>query len=346
MKRLWTLLVSLKLTIVFTVVICALAVWGSLLTVRHPQLYGQMDEAVLLPFLAQEGARMSVHAFWIIALIVIMAGFAMHLVFCTADKVYSILKNSLPWRSFLPHVVHIGFLAALLGHLVGSVWGFRSQGNIIMQGQAYPVPNAKGLYMRLDDVEVKTSGKGNMEYLRSRVTLLDEGKEIVTKDIEINNPLIYKGIAFYHVDHGAATTGLVLDVDGARVDATLGGVFKTPDKATLALGAVFPDFDVDSGGQAYSRSNEYRNTHVEIMSSDGGVAYLALSRPGAEARLGKRRIRLVDYISSRFAVYTINKDPGIWLIIIGSTLLVGGSATLLFARGEKNELVSREQSGN
>lgn len=345
-KRLWSFLTSIKLTIAFTVIICALAAWGSMLTVRHPQLYGRLDEAVLLPFLMQEGARMSVHAFWIIALIVIMAAFALHLASCTADKVYSILKNRMQWRSFLPHVVHIGFLVALLGHLVGSVWGFRSQGNVVIQGEASPVPNAKGLYMRLDDVEARASGTGNMEYLRSTVTLLDDGKEILTKDIEINNPLIYKGIAFYHVDQGATPTGLVLDVDGVKVDATLGNVFKTPDGAVFALGAVFSDFAVDSNGQAYSRSSEYRNPHVEIVSSDGAMAYLQLSRPGSETRLQTRHIRLDDYIFSRFAVYTINKDPGIWFIIIGSALLVGGSAALLFARSDKSELVSREQSGN
>ena len=319
MKRLWAFLTSIKLTIVFTVLIVVVAAWGSMLTVRHPQLYGRLDEAVLLPFLMREGARMSAHAFWIIALIVLMAAFALHLVSCTVDKIYAILKNKMPWRSFLPHVVHIGFLVALLGHLVGSVWGFRSQGNVVIQGEASPVPNAKGLYMRLDDMEVKASGTGGTEYLRSTVTLLDDGKEILTKDIEINNPLIYKGIAFYHVDHGATPTGLVLDVDGAKVDATLGNVFKTPDGAVFALGAIFPDFAVDDGaggGQAYSRSSEYRNPHVEIMSSDGALAYLQLSRPGSETRLGKRHIRLDDYIFSQFAVYTINKDPGIWFIII------------------------------
>ncbi len=346
LKRLWTLLTSIKLTIAFTVVICALAAWGSILTVRHPQLYRALDEAVLLPFLMQEGARMSVHAFWIIALIVVMAAFALHLVSCTVDKLYSILKNRMQWRSFLPHVVHIGFLVALLGHLVGGVWGFRSQGNVVIQGEASEVPNAKGLYMRLDDVEVKASATGSMEYLRSTITLLDDGKEILTKDIEINNPLIYKGIAFYHVDQGATPTGLVLDVDGARVEATLGGVFKTPDGAAFALGAIFPDFDLDSNGQAYSRSNEHRNPHVEIISNDGAVAYLQLSRPGSEARLQTRHIRLDAYIFSQFVVYTINKDPGIWLIIVGSALLVGGSAFLLFSRSEKSELVSREQSGN
>ena len=41
---------------------------------------------------------------------------------------------------------------------------------------------------------------------------------------------------------------------------------------------------------------------------------------------------------------TINKDPGITYIIIGSIVLVAGMALLLFFRGERAELV-RQRPG-
>ena len=55
-------------------------------------------------------------------------------------------------------------------------------------------------------------------------------------------------------------------------------------------------------------------------------------------------IRLVDYKMTPYVVLTINRDPGIWFIIIGSLVLVTGMALLLLMRGSRAELVQRGDS--
>jgi cytochrome c biogenesis protein ResB len=119
--------------------------------------------------------------------------FALNTVICTLDRLYSIIKQKRPWQSFFPHIVHIGFLVALLGHLIGSVYGFKSQENIVFKGEPVPVPYTEGLSVRLEEVEVAYAPSGNLEMLKTTVTLLEGDKEALTDTIEINGPLIYKG---------------------------------------------------------------------------------------------------------------------------------------------------------
>ncbi len=342
MAGIWRFFSSVYLTIVLAIAICAVSAWGSIISMQNPQLFRAFDQEVLFPLLLSLGTRYLSLTLWVWALIVLTAVFAVNTVVCTIDKVLSIVKNRRPWQAFFPHIVHIGFLIALLGHLVGSVWGFRSYGHVLHQGEVISVPNEPGLYVRLDGTEVKTMPSGELDYLKTSLTLLGEDNLPVRSGAAgINSPLIYKGIAFYHFDQGEQPTGLVLDVSGAEVRAELEGTFTASDGSAFRMGSIYPDFALDERGQPYNRSDQFANPHIEILTADGTPAFLDLSGPGPGVRLGGHTITLRDYIYSPYVVLTINKDPGIIFIIAGSIVLVAGMVLLLFFRGERAELVRR-----
>lgn len=347
MKKLWSFFASIYLTVVLAVLICTVAAWGSLISMANPRFSMALDQSVLLPLLFSAGTKYLGLTLWIWALIFLTAAFGLNTLVCTIDKVYAVIKAKKPWQALFPHIVHIGFLVALLGHLAGSAWGFRSYDNMLYAGEAKPVPDSPGLYVRLDKFEAQSSPEGGLEYLRTTVTLLDsEKKEITTGPIEINGPLIYKGIAFYHADQGSAPKGLVLDIDGLEVNAPFSSGFAGPGGKSFRFGGVYPDFALDSGGRPTSLTPEFVNPYAEIVSSDGAAAYLPLKEPGASVPLAGSVITLVDYDTKEYVVLTINKDPGITLIIIGSSILVAGMVFLLFFRGERAELVRRPRPEN
>ncbi|MBI5233156.1 MAG: cytochrome c biogenesis protein ResB, partial [Deltaproteobacteria bacterium] len=72
---------------------------------------------------------------------------------------------------------------------------------------------------------------------------------------------------------------------------------------------------------------------------DGSRAHLDLTRQGTTINISGSRITLMDFSLSQYAVLNINKDPGIWLIIIGSAILVAGIILIFIMRGDKAELV-------
>ncbi|MBI5809809.1 MAG: cytochrome c biogenesis protein ResB [Deltaproteobacteria bacterium] len=346
MKTVWRFFSSLWLTIALSGLICGVAAWGSLVTIRHQGFFRALDQEILLPRLFAGAASELSLTLWVFILMLLIFLFAINAFVCTADKLWSIIKTKRPWQALFPHIVHIGFLIALTGHLSGSVWGFRSPGNLLFQGAVLPVPHMEGLFVRLDDLGIKQSVYGDVEELRAKVTLLSKGEAIITDDIEINGPLIYKGVALYHADQGTALTGLILDIDGETRRARLSEAIRLPDGGEFLLGAVYPDFSIDPGGSPYSRGEEYNNPHVEITSGAGQRAYLPLSAPGGSATLEGKKIRLMDFIMTPYVIVNISNDPGIWLVIAGSAILVAGMVLLLFFRGERAELVRQEKEAS
>lgn len=342
MKTIWRFFASTELTIILTILICIDAAWGSLISMKNPAVFQALDQAILFPWLFSIGKTNLNISLWIFILVFLTAIFAINTAACALDKLYSIFKDKRPWQLLFPQIVHIGFLIALLGHLIGSIYGFRSPGNFIFQGQTIEVPSQPGLSLRFDDIEMKASRRAGLEDLKTKVALLKDGKEILKDDIRINGPLIYKGISFYHADQGEAPTGLILKTGVEDFRIKFGGAFKTGGGAIFKLGRIIPDFALDETGSPYSRSQDYRNPYQEIISLDGKKAWLPLSAPGSSVKLEGQTIELVDYINTPYVVLNINRDPGIGFIIAGSAILVIGMLLLLFLRGERAELVMQK----
>lgn len=346
MRRIWNFFSSVYLTVILAILICMDAAWGSIVSMKNPGLFRAFDQEVLFPLLASLGAGYLHLTLWVYVLIALTALFAVNTFVCTVDRVYAAVKARRPWPSLYPQLVHIGFLIALLGHLAGSVLGFRSYGHVVFKGDAVAVPGAEGLSLRLDDTETRVSAGGELEAIRTSVTLLDaKGGEIEKAVVGLNSPLIYRGIAFYHFDQGESPSALVLSVDGSEVTAELEGAFSAPDGTAFMLGEIYPDFAIGEDGKAHTRSGEFVNPHIEIING-AERAYLPIGAPGKAVTAGGHSIALADYVYSPYVIFTINKDPGIGFIIAGSTVLVAGMLLLLFSRSDKTELLRRGPEAN
>jgi len=341
MKHIWNFFASTCLTVVLSILICMTAAWGSVLVIANPGFFQSLDRTVLLSRLFGPGKQYPSLTLWIFVLIFLVFLFAVNTFVCTVDRLYTVIKTKSPFRYFLPQVVHIGFLVALIGHLAGSLFGFRSYGNIAVKGRVIAVPHEAGIFARLDDIDVGFNGEGGMERLKSTVTILKGKDAVKTYDIHLNDPLIYRGVAFYYADHGRATTGFILDVDGEKKEADLDGGFADRGGKKYFFGAFYTDLAIDGEGRPYSRTNQYRNPYQEIISEDGEKGFLGVSDIGSKVTIGGKTITLLEYAVSPYAVFTINKDPGIAFIIAGSGLLTGAMMLILFIRGEKGELMTR-----
>lgn len=331
-KRGWAIFASTGLTIILAFLICLNTAWGSILVVGNQRFYQEMDTVVLFPWLYKEGTSSLDLTLWVYILIILMTFFAVNTVVCTTDKVYAILKGRKPFKALFPHIVHVGFFIALLGHLLGSVAGFRSSGNVLMQGEVTAVPHTSGLMMRLDEARMDIDERGRPSFIQTRVALLRDGTQVKVKDISLNEPLIYKGIAFYHANSGETTTGFLLDVGGSIRSVPFEGFFEVPGGERIKLGRIFPDFVMDMEGRPRTRSTEYRNPVQELIDEYGKSFYLNISRQGGWVVIDGTKVIVKDYARTKYAVLTINKDPGIWLIGLGSLILVIGMVLLLLFR--------------
>ncbi len=247
-------------------------------------------------------------------------------------------------------MVHVGFLIALSGHLIGSLTGFKSSGTVLFSGELTPVAPVSGLYLRLDDFTARDDSFGYRDYMKTTVTLFKNGAKVLTGDIRVNHPLLYKGIAFYYNDDGNSPSGIKVLRDGRFEELNFNDTEpSTGRKGELRITGFFPDFVLGESGRPYSRSEAFNNPYV-ALTMDGKTAFLKIERGSAPVNINGEEIKFAGFKLSPYVVLSINKDPGIWVVVAGSGILLLGMALLLVFGVDKRELIReahlRQESGH
>lgn len=227
MHKIWSLFSSIKITLYLTYAITINVAAGSLILLRNREVFNDIDHMVLADWWMNTGFRHLEATWWIPLLVFLVFLFAVNTLICSIDRLIPLcrfyfrerVENGAEGKEieevskrksfslFYPYIAHIGFLIALIGHLVGSVGGYKSYGNLVGEGGAIKVPNSKGMHLILDRFDVRYSGYGYPEEMNSHVRLI-EGERIVSeKIIQVNSPLIYNGLAFYVSDFRQASSG-------------------------------------------------------------------------------------------------------------------------------------------
>lgn len=226
MQKIWSFFSSLRLTIYLTYAITIDAIAGSLYFINNPDVYNGIDHVLLIDWWFDKGIQNLDAAWWVPLLVLLVFFFAINTMACSIDRLIpicrfffrervqnvtmggkdmaeedpSLFKKKRSLSPFYPYIAHIGFLIALIGHLIGSVSGFRSYGNVLAEGGGMSIPYKKGMHLLLDRFDVHFSRRGYPDEMKSYVRLIEN--EIVVKEqvIKTNSPLIYKGVAFYASD--------------------------------------------------------------------------------------------------------------------------------------------------
>jgi len=201
----------------------------------------------------------------------------------------------------------------------------------------------KNVSVRLDGLETRQTPSGYRDFLRVDVTLLKDGEEVRRGAISLNHPLIYRGMAFYYNDDGAAPSGIRVFWKG-RIRELSFEEKSEEESAGLRVTGFYPDFALDSAGRAYSRSERFVNPYVGL-SAGGAEAFLSIARAGSSVVIQGEEARFTGFAVSPYVVLSINRDPGIWLVIAGSGVLLLGMVLLLVFGRDKTELIRPSRLG-
>jgi len=232
-------------------------------------------------------------------------------------------------------LTHLSIIIILIGGLSGSLYGFRGFVNIL-EGEtvdqiylrirdkeiAKPIDFA----IRCDDFQITYYDLPHTErYVKeyaSLLTILENEKEVLKKTVKVNHPLHFKGLAFYQSNYGSI------------YDFTLGIQWK--DKKEKVLLKVFE-------GETVPIPNT--NTLIRLLRyasqihNFGEGIQVALLRPNQEpevywvlkggSKLGQQRndefmISLERVNSREYTGLQVTKDPGVWIVWVGSGLMVLG----------------------
>ncbi|MDX8401842.1 MAG: cytochrome c biogenesis protein ResB [Mariprofundaceae bacterium] len=115
------------------------------------------------------------------------------------------------WNKWGYILTHAGILVILIGGWVSVQFGFR--GNMaVPEGQTErTISFLKGtetetmempFRIRCNDFHIEFFPTGQPKEFRSNLTIIDQGQEVLTKDIIVNEPLYYKGVRIYQASFG------------------------------------------------------------------------------------------------------------------------------------------------
>jgi cytochrome c biogenesis protein len=186
--------------------------------------------------------------------------------------------------------------------------------------------------VRCDDFNItyydlKRPEKHVKEYI-SHLTILENGKEVLKKTIQVNHPLHYKGLAFYQSSYGAIH------------NVTLGIQWRGKKEKTF--------FQVIEGntGPIPNSNNLIRVLKAEHQVHNFGEGVqVALFKPNQQPRpfwllknfpkFDEQRkdefiLTFEEFTEKEYTGLQVTKDPGVWVVWIGCGLMIFGLIVSFF----------------
>lgn len=251
---------------------------------------------------------------------------------------YHLFSQKTAWCRLGVYVVHFSILVIFIGAIIGSLGGFKGFVSIVegtsvnafegRNGQQMPL----GFQVLCEKFSVEKYVTGAPKEFRSILTIMENGQPVPGYSkvkVIVNEPLTYKGITFYQSSYGQASdpSAFFFSVK-QRTSGKIEQIALRPGVQT-----VLPD-----GRNA---------TIVDLTDNpgEGMAAVLAVSNKGESPKFFKvmknfptmddmRGDNLIfEFTGTDAKQYTglqVAKDPGVWVVWLGCTLMVVGIGVAFF----------------
>ncbi len=247
------------------------------------------------------------------------------------------------WGRLGIDVLHVSLIIILIGGIIGGLLGFEDF-QVAHKGEVFTV--ARGNFqVRVDDLwTVNYENSSQIKDWYTTLTVIDNGREVLTKTIEVNEPLTYKGISLYQASFGSDWLGgaeLTFRVERVRegnaeplgeITTKVGASFSLEEGRTAKVVAFYPDFIVTEQGPA-NRSQALNNpaAFLEVYNGEQKefTTWTFAQFPEFQHDFSKEnpyRFYLAGMKAPEFTGLQIARNPGIPVIYAGFILLVLGLA--------------------
>jgi len=243
------------------------------------------------------------------------------------------------WTRLGVIVVHVSILVIFAGAIIGAVFGYKAfvmipESRTVEQIYAYdakrtPIP--LGFSLRCDRFLLELYDTGAPKEFLSDLVVIKNGQEVLKKSIEVNDPLHYGGLTFYQSSYEAYDTGVVLEVENS--------VSKARKKFIVGFGeqAVWPEERLTLGvvNRMGSRMNAFARGQIWLKSGETDPVQFWVN--SSQSALVERPTG--NYVLTMRPLYAtglqVAKDPGVWYVYLGFTLMMVGLYIAFFMSHRK-----------
>ncbi len=255
----------------------------------------------------------------------------------SAPEVHFFAQRGL-WSRLGVYVVHSSIIVIFIGGIVGSLFGLKGYVNILEGDKTAIIytrneartPVELGFTVECRSFNVEFYDNGAPKEYTSDLVIYENGQKKLEKTIEVNHPLSYRGYTFYQSSYGTTGGRVKLRVHDSKTgkEATL----------TLAIGdkAALPESD--SWVMAAQYEPNYMNlgpaVRLVLPTADGRMiqfwVFQKYPQFDQQNRKGRRYFVLEEVNRRYYTGLQVTKDPGVWIVWLGCTLMVGGLFVAFF----------------
>jgi cytochrome c biogenesis protein len=242
------------------------------------------------------------------------------------------------------YIVHASLLLIFVGGIVDALYGWRgflilSPGTEISKveiktGTTKTIPFA----IRCDGAGEDTYADGSPKRYWSKLVVLDGGREVESKEIVVNDPLVYRGLRFYQASYGRTGKLDRLLLDATRmsqhtrstqeISLAAGQTVDLDPDTTVQLAEFVPDYVVEDG-HVYTRSNDIENpaVHLVVATKKAGsrVDVWLPEIPGvSQNELSPYSFEPKDLKTQVYTGLQVSHEPGQWAVWAGVILMALG----------------------
>jgi len=247
------------------------------------------------------------------------------------------------------YVTHLSILLILSGAVIGMLFGFNASLNLpegISSGIAYKSSGMKiplGFEIRCDNFNVSFYDNSDTpKSYKSLLAILENGREVIKKVIDVNNPLHYKGITFYQASYGYSPGAdsifqlAVTSNNGTKEDINVkfGESFTIP--GTSVSGKVLdfsPALALDESGKLYTYEEMMLNPAAFVEFSENGTMKYRqwiLVRSPQTWKVADGMVEFKHLWGAQYTGLQVRKDPGVWVVYLGCIIMAMGLYTSFF----------------
>jgi cytochrome c biogenesis protein len=256
-----------------------------------------------------------------------------------ADGAWHLFAQKTPWCRLSVYVVHLSVIVIFIGAMIGSLFGFKGYVNV-PEGQSISKVMTRsekeidlGFAVRCDQFSVALYKNGAPKEFKSILTVLENGRPVpdyTNVRVIVNDPLTYKGITFYQSSYGNAGD-YFFTVSAPDGKNAMPVTLNRNETATLPDGSTMHVIEDTDDVSRFVPNLSGPAVQVEMHTPRGAtekiIVYANHPELNINYALEHKLGVLLQYKGSQKRMFTglqVAKDPGVWIVWLGCTLMVVG----------------------